>query len=585
MVEHPQADRSPRTGFEKVGANRLSRRGWTVALFLLLLAAYALAGWRGVLAHTEPAEMDTTSYLSAALQIRETGGIVMHLPNLIRGVYTEATQHPLYLLALSPFAETNIRFFVAAKLVSFAIGFVFIAVYFFAVRRLFGTAVAGGAGWLWVMSAGFVTLVTTVACEGLLGVFCIAFWWMLASGRDDRRRWVAAGLFAGLAFLSKSIGIFLLPVFAVSVLWWERRNLKGLLASRAFWGFWAAFTVTALPLFVRNVVVYGSPLYSDSSGVLWIDRWSEFSYERAAEGRFTLANYLSTHSPAQMLQTFWEGIVRRDPQMVADGLKPLPFWRPIPDDFLSGFYHRTAGWQEWWAAAVVFLAGAGWWANRRHAAAVPTLALWVIFGVFVAWYSKIFPNSPPTRLLYPALILVPVYAAAGVKALAGRVPQTAGRGVWISAAALGILIAGLGLHGGEWIRKDVRKSFEFPTAFKLQLAWSQTVPKPGDHVLVSELFSSYLFYFDGRMNRKYLGWPKLDSMEDLVEWVRREKINYLFVDLATALYNPQVFGEYYRIEKPGVLRPLRPLPAVFKPMPKDPRIPPIFDIYAVQTAP
>ncbi len=526
--------------------------------------------------------MDTTSYLSAALQIRETGGVLMHLPNLLRGVYTEATQHPLYLLLISPFAARDIQFFVTAKLVSYAIGFAFLAVYFAAVKRMFGTAAAGGAAWLWVMSAGFLTLVTTVACEGLLGVFCIAFWWALATGRDDRRRWIAAGLFAGLAFLAKSIGILLLPVFAVSVLWWNRRNIRELFRSRAFWGFWVVFVLTVLPLLIRNQVVYGSPLYSDSSGVLWIDRWEEFSYERAAEGRFTLANYLSTHSPAQMLQTFWEGLVRRNPAMIADGLKPLPFWRPMEPDFLSGFYHRTAAWQEVWAAALVFLAGAGWWANRRHAAAVPTLALWAIFAVFVAWYSKIFPNSPPTRLLYPVLILVPVYAVAGVRVLWSRLPQLTGRGNLAAAVASGILIAGLGLHSGDWIRKDVRKSFEFPSAFKLQLAWSQTVTKPGEKVLVSELFASYLFYFEALSGGNYKGWPKLDSMDDLIEWTRREKIRYLFVDLATALYNPQIFKEYYRVERPGILRPLKPLPPVFRPVPKDPRIPPIFDIYSVQ---
>lgn len=562
----------------------MNRRGWCIAIFSVVLAAYALAGWRAVLAHTDPTEMDTAAYLDAALQIRQTGGILQHIPNMIRGVYTEATQHPLYLLAISPFAQNDIRAFVQAKLVSYGIGFVFLTVFFFAVRRFFGTGTAGGAAWLWLMSAGFLTLVTTVACEGLLGVFIAAFWWALAEGRENRRWWWAAGFFAGLAFLTKSLGILMLPVFVLTAVWWDRKDLKKLLTSPAFWGFFILFVLTALPLFIRNAVVYGSPLYSDSSGVLWIDRWDEFSYERAAEGRFTLAKYLSTHSPGRIAQIFGEGLWKRDAQMFVDGLKPLPFWQAIPSDFLRGFHHRTAAWQEGWAAGLALLAGIGWWANRRQAAAVPTLVLWGIFAVFVGWYSKIFAQTPPTRLLYPALIWVPVYAALGCKALADRLRfgLREGLGVKISMGLLILMSAGLWMNGAE-ARTDVRKSYEYPPVIKMQMALANSFAKPGDRVLVSQQFESYLFYLKGQMRLEYIGWPKVDSLDDLIQWVQKEKIRFAFVDLATALYNPQVFQDYYRVERPGILRRLRPLPQVFQPVAKDPRIPDIFDIYAIQT--
>lgn len=561
----------------------MDRRGWGIALFLLTAAAYALAGWRAVLAHTDLTEMDTVAYLDAALQIRQTGGILHHLPNLIRGVYTEATQHPLYLLLLSPFAENSTRFFVTAKLTSYAVGFVFLTVFFMAVRRQFGSTAAGAAGWLWVMSAGFLTLVTTVACEGLLGVWVAAFWWALIAGRGDRRWWAAAGLCAGFAFLTKSIGILLLPVFALSAFWWDRRALAPLVRSRAFWSFFAVFAVTASPLFIRNVVVYGSPLYSDSSGVLWVDRWDEFSLERAAEGRFTLMRYLSSHTPGQILQIFWDGVVRRNPLMVVESLKPLPFWRPLDPDLLRGFYHPTVPWQGIWALTVALFAAAGWWKHRRHAAAAPTLALWIIFGIFVGWYSKIFPNTPPARLLYPALIFVPVYAALGLQAAAGALRSAARPGfAGPSAAAvlLSVTIGGLFLHG-SWIGSDVRKSFDFPGVFKVQMALTEALAKKGDRVLVGDNFASHLFYLKGQHRAEYLAWPKVDGMRQAIEWMRRENVRYAVVDLATALYNPQVFGAYYRVERPGVLRPLQPIPAPLQRIPRDPRIPPVFDLYQV----
>ena len=45
------------------------------AVFFLLIAGYVMAGLLGIQAHNDPAEMDTTAYLSASYQIKETGGI------------------------------------------------------------------------------------------------------------------------------------------------------------------------------------------------------------------------------------------------------------------------------------------------------------------------------------------------------------------------------------------------------------------------------------------------------------------------------------------------------------------------------
>ncbi len=573
----------------------MNRRGWAVVLFMLTAAAYALAGWRAVLAHHDPAEMDTVAYLDAALQIRQSGGILHQIPNMITGVYREATQHPLYLMLISPFAEHHVRAFVAAKLGRFGIGFFFLAVYFTAVRRLFGTAAAGAAGWLWIMSAGFLTLVTTVACEGLLGVFFIGFWFCTAAGSERKSWWLAAGACAALAYWTKSIGILTLPVFVLCAAWTFRKDVKKLFACREFWGFFGIFVLISLPIFIRNAVVYGSPLYSDSSGVLWIDRWDEFSFERAAEGRFTLANYLKTHSPLEILRIMAEGLFRRDVMMIVDGLKPLPFWRAFDPDILQGFYERTTRWQEVWAGLVAVLAGAGWWANRRHAAAVPTLALWAVFAVFVGWYSKVFPTTPPTRLLYPVLILVPVYAALGVKALVGlglnKLPGggvTAGRSGWGAPAAAGLLavtILGLAAHGaGSWMKQDISKSYRFAPVFGVQTVWAETRVKAGEKVLIGDLFLNYHFYFKGRTRADYVVWPKFDDMDDAAAWVRAQNIRYVILDLATVLYNPQVFGNYYRIAKPGLLRPIKALPDVFKPIPRDAKIPAVYETYEVVPA-
>jgi hypothetical protein len=250
----------------------------------------------------------------------------------------------------------------------------------------------------------------------------------------------------------------------------------------------------------------------------------------------------------------------------------------------------TAAWQGIWAAALTALAALGWWTKRRHASAVPALILCGIFAVFVGWYSKVFPATPPTRLLYPALILIPVYAALGFGGLMARLAgatrisestrsKTRSAGLVILLAAT---LAGLTLHSGGWIGKDPRRSYNISPILKIQMALTQKLAKPGEAVLVSDYFANHLFYFKDELGGAAVSWPKLDSMEDLRVFMREKNIRYAFIDLATALYNPQVLGDYYRAERSGHLRALKPMPAGFTLIPRDPRIPPAFELYAYQ---
>jgi len=85
--------------------------------------------------------------------------------------------------------------------------------------------------------------------------------------------------------------------------------------------------LVALPLFIRNVVVYGTPLYSDSSAVLWLDRWQDYFAPDIHEHVPTLSSYWKSHGTAKMVHIFLEGLFVRDPQMLVDGLKPFAFWK------------------------------------------------------------------------------------------------------------------------------------------------------------------------------------------------------------------------------------------------------------------
>jgi len=158
----------------------------TVLVIVLAFVAYALGGLIGLQAHSDPIEMDTTSYLETAYEIRQAGGVLQFIPNCLKGVYRQATQHPLYLLLLSVKAERHFDFFVQAKSITYGIGFLFLGVGLFSAWKLWGRGTAFVFICLLLMNATFLRLTTMVASESLLAVFFLLFWYFASRGFDWR---------------------------------------------------------------------------------------------------------------------------------------------------------------------------------------------------------------------------------------------------------------------------------------------------------------------------------------------------------------------------------------------------------------
>jgi len=545
----------------------------------LLLSGYALAGLLGIQAHSDPGEMDTTAYLDAACQIRETGGILKHIPNCLSGVYREATQHPGYLLLLSPFAERNVHFFVRAKVASFCVSLIFAAVFFWVVLRLFGAAEALVSLCFLVTAATFVNLSTMVACESLLAVFFLLFWFFAAKGFEKGKLWLAAGFFAGAAFLTKSIAILSLPVFFLSSVWLKRGKV---FADKYFWGFFAVFFLVASPLLLRNVKVYGTPLYSDSSAVLWIDRWHDYYRADIKENPPTLSSYLKTHSPERVASIFFTGLFSRDPKMLSDGLKPVPFWeKEIDLAKLQGFYEKTLSWQGIWAALLFLCFLGGIWKARREPAAFLACTSLGLFAVFVGWYSKVFPGLPPTRLLYPVIFFVWIYAAAflagGVRILSGKkMAET-----WIAGAA-GMLavfyVFTLGTHF-DWKKLNISKSYAFTNPFVAELFWVDRHVQAGDKLMAGTVFMSYLFYFQAHLKGEFVQWPQVDSMDELKDYVSKQSVKYGVLDLSTVVYDLVPYRPYFDVGPHIGLHSTAPMPAPFQEIFTDPNNPVLYRVY------
>lgn len=545
----------------------------TVFVLILLTACYIAAGSLGIQAHKDPGEMDTPAYLSAAWQIHETGGVLGHIQNCLNGVYREATQHPVYLLLLSPFASHDIHFFVRAKIVSFFIGLLFLAVLFWVVRSLFGSSCAFLTACLLLMSAMFINLSTLVACESLLVLFFILFWFFAARGFEKGKYWLWAGFFSGAAFLTKSLAILILPVFLFLAIFLSRPRRR-LFSNKYFWGFFAVFFLVSSPLLIRNAKVFGAPFYSDSSAVLWLDRWHDYYRADIKQNPPTLFSYLETHSPGNILSTFFTGFFVRNPKMISDGLKPFPFWeRPLDLEKLQGFYVRTAGWQWLWSGLIVFLALWGWWKKRKHPAAVIAAASLGFFLVFVAWYSKVFPGYPPTRLLYPIVILIVIFASSAVSDL--------GKVKWAQAVAgIFAIIYLVSLAANfDWRTLDLRRSYAFTNPFVAQLFWAGNHLREGDTLMVGSVFTSYYFYFEEKLKGKIIAWPQAESLEELEDFIRTRSVRYGILDLPTVAYNLKVYQKYYDVGPHIGMNAVAEMPPPFFSVFKDPHRPRLYEIY------
>lgn len=536
---------------------------WIEALLITaFLGIYTLTALIGISAHKSLTEMDTVPYLKGALQIRETGGVTSHIANCFSGVYTEATQHPLYLLLLSPWAERSFDFFVQAKKVTAIIGFLFCIVFYAMVRKLKGATTALVATLLLLFSATFTHMSTMVACEALFSLFFVLFILFYTLGVKNENYWYAAGAAASLAFLSKSLGILCIGIFVLSSLWMFRKNISSLLKRKSFWGFFAAFIVLALPLFARNIKVYGSPLYSDSSCVLWLDRWHDYLRPDIATHPPTLASYWKQHGLGGFAKILFEGILIRDPKMIVDGLKPFPFWtHPIDTSKLAGFNQITAPWQAWWAGFLCVTAGLSLWKNRKEPLGIVCVVSLVVFLVFVGWYSKIFPNETPTRLLYPILFLILLSAADFFSIVSEKYRRLA------VSVIIVVFAVCLGVNF-EWSKLDISKSYRMNTFAATQILWAAKNAPTDKTVLLGYEAAAHTFYFP-KIKSRVVSWPTLTTMPEMEAFLRENSIRHAVLDVAAVLYNLKLFGAYFIMGPETGLISRKPLPAFFKEIPSD----------------
>ncbi len=287
---------------------------------------------------------------------------------------------------------------------------------------------------------GSIDTFAPYALVGSLGILFIGFG-ARRTPQSLRQTWLyfaLAGVFAGLAHLTRADGILLLIVGWVAIFWLLifRTRTEPLQAGRFLIGgliMTAAYLLTMLAWFIRNLNAIGTPLPLGGTQSIWFTEYNDlFNYPPISSAALLFANGFGT-----FLSSRWEAFVNNLGTFVAvEGLvimTPLMLvglWRRRHDDFLRGFWlyalglhlamtlvfpfpgyrggllHSAAALVPWWSAlGIVGLDDCVDWITRyrrrwnartaKQIFSVGLVALAVFLSVFIALANRVTVHDTP----------------------------------------------------------------------------------------------------------------------------------------------------------------------------------------------
>lgn len=256
---------------------QVNRKSLRCIIVFLLAFNFILLGIDGINKASDPESWDTTAYLGEANFIKNHGGLTNFISLCFSGKYKQANQHPLYILLITPFSSTMISFFTTAKIISLCIGFVFLVVLYLLLSKKYGDLAAAFVVLAFIMNLLFIEWTTIVACESLLMLFSFLCMYFIMEGFIKNKYWIYAGIFGGLAYLTKGTSIILIPGFLLSTLFVCKLKI---FKNKYFWIFFILFGAVSAPLLIRNSVVYQNPFFNVNNYIITygIDNLDEYRY-------------------------------------------------------------------------------------------------------------------------------------------------------------------------------------------------------------------------------------------------------------------------------------------------------------------
>ncbi|HID62253.1 MAG TPA: hypothetical protein EYP49_05865 [Anaerolineae bacterium] len=534
-----------------------SLRKVTLALMLVvILGSFAAVGWAKLKDNWRSTKSDQGQYLALGLAIREGTAL------------TDGNRHPLYPALLALFAEREWAYFTKAKMLTLAIALLGLVAIYWMGHRMFGQDVALLTALLLSVGYEFRRHSWMVMCEVLFIILFFAAWYFTVKGfskgrcsADHRslpldlqsatsknvvyRYWILAGVFAGLAQLTKGSGqLFAIAFLLSSLLLYGRRALT----QKGVWTFIGCYLVVTSVLMAYNYREYGNPLYNfNTTHAMWLDDWED-SYVASPQELPTLTSYWQNHSPGDIVAREREGSGEAWLVLIL-ALIPAHSW------YMRDFLYSGTGLVTLLVGAV----GLGylfrerlslyWKGNRERI--VFSLVLFILFWVLITWYACV---TPEPRLLLPLGPIFYVFLAEGLCGLGRwvgfRLAGVEGRLIPTAYAAfyIGLALWVLSLSGEATQKNPSANPFELDRLRNAYrdgiLAWLSEEAQNGGTVMYGPSHSlptwkyNDLFTFFPIPNR--VTWAKLST------YMEGHAIKYALLDGETVSRRQSLFQGYFQ---------------------------------------
>ncbi len=386
-------------------------RAGLIFFLILIIARFLVVGQAKILFNTVSSDGDEAAYLSFGLALLEDGTL------------TDGARPPLYPLLLSTIAEREWTYFTRAKMLTLGLGVMAIIATFAVGTSLFSWEVGLLAAFLLAANKEFHVRASTIYTDVLFVSIFLGSWYFLIKSFKGWGYCILAGIFTGLAYLSKGSGPILIGTWGLVALFYYGREIfkhKELLLVPLF------FVIMAAPLLLYNAQHFGDPLYSlTTTHVLWMESWDQTQVSNPADMP-TMSTYFQTHTVADIVERIQFGFLRLTafmPHVIIPSRTIEPDWL-LP---LLGGITLLIG-------AAVFIWRRNWvfdFYRQHHLTLNLGLMLFATFYLLLSWYARLQVES---RFILPLLPLLYTLLSAVIVALLHRLGLGAAKartkGVW-----------------------------------------------------------------------------------------------------------------------------------------------------------